>query len=179
MLIEFGEVALTRNICASEDVGVEKVDYQRGDVGALADCLGGQGIVAVQFALMDGFTAGLAYLSESDIRPLEPDDIQHARPLHWGGNDLAPEPYGECRFAAPEKSAHIVLTRPVPELALLPGDLGVVVDGGPAARQYRVKMAVGPERNGPVITLPAEAIRLPQWYELPTVRKLHPPGPAG
>ena len=178
MLVEYSDVALLCDV-KEGNPAYGGVEFRCGDIGILVDTLDGSEAAIVEFIAEQGHTLDVTPLTQADVRHLESDDIQHVRPLHWGGNDLAPEPYGECRFATPEKSAHIVLTRPVPELALLPGDLGVVVDGGPAARQYRIKMAVGPERNGPVITLPAEAIRLPHWYELPTVRKLQPPAPAG
>ena len=178
MLVEFSEVALTRDIGASEDVGWEKVDYRRGDVGSLADGLGGQGMVAVQFAWLNGRTAGLAYLSESDIRPLEPDDLRCVRLLPPAANNLASYSAGEGKFPKPDKLARIVLTRPIPELALLPGDLGMVVECRPEAGEYTIRMSVGHDMDGPVITLPEKAIRIPKWYELPAVRKLQPVAPA-
>ena len=176
MLVEFNEVVLLCDV-AEGNPAYGGVEFHRGDVGILVDAMEGSELAIVEFIAGAGHTLDVTPLTRADVRHLEPDEIQSTRVVDLDEDDA---PYEEiyASWNVLGKDAGVVLTRPVPELALLPGDQGMVLDCRPEAGEYTIRMSVGHEMDGPVITLPEEAIRLPEWYELSTVRKLQPPAPA-
>ena len=176
MLVEFTDVVLLCDV-KKEDSLWGETEFHRGDVGILVDTLDGSEAAIVEFIAGAGHTLGLAPLTQADVRHLEPDEIQSTRVVDIDEDD-APDEELYASWNVLGKDKGVVLTRPVPELALLPGDQGMVLDCRPEAGEYTIRMWVGSGLDGPVITLPEEAIRLPEWYELSTVRKLHPPAPA-
>lgn len=178
MLVEFRDVVLLCDV-KKENSLFGEADLQRGDIGILVDLMEGYESAIVEFISGAGHTFGVAPLTRDDVRPPEPDEIQTLRVVDVDDGDGAPDEEMLASWNRLRKYSCVALTRPIPELGLLPGDLGMVLDAHPESGPYTIRMSVGNELDGPVITLPAEAIRVPEWYELPTVRKLQPARPAG
>ena len=178
MLVEFRDVVLLCPV-KKEDSLFGEADLQRGDIGVLVDIKEGYESAIVEFIAGAGHTLGITPLTRADVRHPEPGEIQSLRVVDLDDGD-APDEEMLASWSTLRKYSCVALTRPIPELGLLADDLGILVDDCPEAGPYTIRMSVGHDLAGPVITLPAEAIRLPQWYELPTVRKLQPPPrPAG
>ena len=178
MLVEFKDVALLCDV-KKGNPAYGGVEFRCGDIGVLVDLLEGYESAIVEFIAGPGHTLDVTPLTRAEVRHLEPGEIQSLRVVDLDDGD-APDEEMLASWSTLRKYSCVALTRPIPELGLLADDLGILVDDCPEAGPYTIRMSVGHELDGPVVTLPAEAIRLPQWYELPTVRKLQPPpGPAG
>ena len=176
MLVEYKDVVLLRDV-EKGNPAYGGVEFRCGDIGVLVDLLDGYEAAIVEFIAGPGHTLDVTPLTQADVRHLEPDEIQSLRVVNLDDGDAPDEELLAYRNVLRQYS-HVALTRPIPELALLPGDLGMVVECRPEAGEYTIRMSVGHDMDGPVITLPEKAIRIPKWYELPTVRKLQPVAPA-
>ena len=170
MLVEFKDVVLLCDVKKGNSA-YGGVEFRRGDIGVLVDLLDGYEAAIVEFIAGPGHTLDVTPLTRADVRHPDPDEIQSLRVVDLDDGD-APDEEMLASWSTLRKYSCVALTRPIPELGLLPGDLGMVLDAQPEASPYTIRMLVGNELDGPVATLPAEAIRMPQWYELPTVRKL-------
>ena len=177
MLVEYKDVVLLRDV-EKGNPAYGGVEFRCGDIGVLVDLLDGYEAAIVEFIAGPGHTLDVTPLTRADVRHLEPDEIQTLRVVDLDGYEEAPVEDMLASWSRLHQYSCLALTRPIPELGLLADDLGVVVDANPGAGPYNIRMLVGHEPDGPVITLPAEALRIPEWYELPTVRKLQPAAPA-
>ena len=177
MLVEFKDVVLLCDV-KKGNPAYGGVEFRCGDIGVLVDLLDGYEAAIVEFIAGPGHTLDVTPLTRADVRPPKPGEIQSLRVVDLDDDD-APDEEMLASWSTLRQYSQVALTRPMPELALLPGDLGMVLDAHPESGPYTIRMLVGNELDGPVVTLPAEAIRIPEWYELPTVRKLLPPRPAG
>ena len=122
MFSEFQPVALARDINAAERAGFEDLDFKCGDVGMLVDLLGGKGGVAVEFNMGKAHTADVLFISESDIRSIQPCEIWHTRPLDPRCRDTEPAEWENAHFDLPQENSAIVLTRNFMEDGLRKGD---------------------------------------------------------
>ena len=174
MFSEFQPVALLRDIGGAERAGFEDLDFKCGDIGVLVDFLGGKGGVAIEFNLGKAHTADVVFISESDIRSIQPCEIWHVRPLnpHWRNTKPAEWEYG--LFDLLRQRSDVVLTRNFQAAGLKKGDLGVVTACDAETGTYQIQAAVGPDWNGPLLTLRAEDIRLRERDEIATVREFTP-----
>ena len=180
MLVEFKDVVLLCDV-KKGNPAYGGVEFRCGDIGVLVDLLDGYEAAIVEFIAGPGHTLDVTPLTRADVRPPEPDEIQSLRVVDVDDGDGAPDEEMLASWNRLRKYSCVALTRPIPELGLLSDDLGILVDDCPETGPYTIRMSVGNELDGPVVMLPAEAIRIPEWYELPTVRKLLPPPgrPAG
>lgn len=177
MFSEFQPVALVRDINAAERAGFEDLDFKCGDVGMLVDLLGGKGGVAVEFNMGKAHTADVLFISEADVRSIRPCEIWHTRPLDPRCRDTEPAEWENGHSDLPQENSAIVLTRNFMEDGLRKGDLGVVTACDAETGTYQVRAAVGPDWNGPLLTLHAEDIRLQERDEIATVREFTPVSP--
>lgn len=177
MLVEFNDVTLLCDV-KEGNPGYGGVELRRGDIGILVDIKEGYEWAIVELISGAGHTFDVTPLTRADVRHLEPDEIQTLRVVDLDGYDEAPVEDMLASWSRLHQYSCLALTRPIPELGLLPDDLGIVLDPHPETGPYTIRMLVGNDQDGPVITLPAEALRIPEWYELPTVRKLQPVAPA-
>lgn len=174
MFSEYQSVALVRDISAAERVGLEDLDFKCGDVGVLVDFLGGKGGVAVEFNMGKAHTADVLFISESDIRAIQPSEIRHTRPLNPHLRDTKPAEWEHGLFDQPQLQSAVVLTRNFNDAGLERGDLGVVTACDADTGTYQVQAAVGPDWNGPLLTVGTEAIRLWERDEIAIVREFIP-----
>ena len=178
MFSEFQPVALLRDIGAAERAGFEDLDFKCGDVGVLVDFLGGKGGVAVEFNMGKAHTADVLFISESDIRSIQPCEIRHARPVNPSERNTEPAEWEQGLFDIVQLRSGIALTRNFKDAGLKKGDLGVVVACDAETGAYRIQAAVGEGGNGPVLTVRPEDIRLWERDEIATVREITPKFPA-
>ena len=170
MFSEFQPVALVRDISGAERVGFENLDFKCGDVGVLVDFMGGKGGVAVEFNLGKAHTADVVFISESDIRSIQPGEIWHVRPLNPHRRNNKPAEWEHGLFDMLQQRSNVVLARNFQDAGLKKGDLGVVTACDAETGTYQVQAAVGPDWSGPLLTLRAEDIRLRERDEIATVR---------
>ena len=171
MFSEFQSVTLLRDICGEEHAGFEDLDFQRGDIGVLVDFLGGNGGVAIEFNMGKAHTADVLFISESDIRSIEPTEIWHVRPLNPDDRDLTPAEWENGIFVRLDHNSQVVLTRSFHEAGLEKGDLGQITACNPEAGTYQFQAAVGEDWNGPLLTVRAEDVRVWERDEIPFIRK--------
>ena len=174
MFSEYQPVALVRDISAAERAGLDNLDFKCGDVGVLVDFLGGKGGVAVEFNMGKAHTADVLFISESDIRSIQPGEIWHTRPLNPHLRDTNPAEWEHGLFDLPQLKSSVVLTRNFREAGLKRGDLGLVTACDADTGTYQVQAAVGPDWNGPLLTVGTEAIRLWERDEIAIVRESVP-----
>ena len=77
MLAEHDRVVLTDDIA--------ETDLKAGDVGTIVHLYPNAAAFEVEFLALDGNTAALATVSPSQVRPVEPTDITHAREIRISG----------------------------------------------------------------------------------------------
>jgi len=171
---EFQPVALVRDIRGAERAGFEKMDFKCGDIGVLVDFLGGKGGVAVEFNMGKAHTADVLFIAESDIRSIQPCEIWHTRPLNPHLRDTKPAEWEHGLFDLPQLKYPVVLKRNFREACLKRGDLAVVTACDADTGTYQVQAAVGPDWNGPLLTVGTEAIRLWERDEIAIVREFIP-----
>ena len=171
MFSEYQSVALVRDISAAERAGLEHLDFKCGDVGVLVDFLGGKGGVAVEFNMGKAHTADVLFISESDIRSIQPCEIWHTRPLNPHLRDTKPAEWEHGLFDLPQLKSPVVLTRNFREAGLKRGDLCVVTDCDAETGTYQVRAAVGPDWDGPLLTVGADEIRLWERDEIAVIRE--------
>lgn len=178
MFSEFQSVALVRDISAAERAGLEDLDFKCGDVGVLVDFLGGKGGVAVEFNMGKAHTADVLFISESDIRSILPCEIWHTRPVNPRERDTELAEWERGLFDIVQLRSDVVLTRNFKDVGLKQGDLGVITACEAEKGTYQFQAAVGPDWNGPLLTLCAEDIRLRERDEIATLREFTPVSPA-
>lgn len=174
MFSGFQPVALVRDISGAERAGFENLDFKCGDVGVLVDFLGRKGGVAVEFNLGKAHTADVLFISESDIRSIQPCEIWHVRPLNPHRRNTKPAEWEHGLFDLIRHRNVVVLTRNFQDAGLRKGALGVVSACNAETGTYQVQPAVGPDWNGPLLTLRAEDIRLRERDEIATIRESTP-----
>lgn len=177
MFSEFQSVALLRDIDGTERAGFEDLDFKCGDVGVLVDFLGGKGGVAVEFNMGKAHTADVLFISESDIRSIQPCEICYARPVNPSRRNTEPAEWERGLFDIVQLRSDVVLTRNFREAGLKKGDLGVVIACDTETGTYQIQAAVGEDWNGPLLTVRPEDIRLWERDEIATVREFMPISP--
>ena len=177
MFSEFQPVALLRDIGGAERAGFEGLDFKRGDVGVLVDFLGGKGGVAVEFNMGKAHTADVLFITESDIRSIQPSEVWHIRPLNPRRRNTEPAEWEHGLFDRPRENSVAVLTRDFHDTGLKKGDLGVVKGCNEESGTYEFLPAIGPDWNGPLLTVRREDIRLRERDEIATVREFKPSSP--
>ena len=177
MFSEFQPVALVRDISATERAGFEDLDFKCGDIGVLVDFLGGKGGVAVEFNLGKAHTADVLFISELDIRSIQPHEVWHTRPLDPYRRDTSPAEWECGLFDDLREDSEVALTRNFRDSGFKKGDLGAVAACNLETGTYQVQMAVGQEWKGPLLTLHCEDIRLRERDEIATVREFTPVSP--
>ena len=171
MFSEYQSVTLVRDVSAVEQAGLESLDFKCGDVGVLVDFLGEKGGVAVEFNMGKAPTADVLFISESDIRSIRPCEVWHIRPLNPHRGDTDPADWEHGLFELAEFRSAVVLTRNFRDAGLKKGDLGVVTACNAETGSYMVQAAVGPDWNGPLLTVGPEDIRLWERDEIATLRE--------
>ena len=171
MFSEFQPVALVRDISAAEQAGFENVEFKCGDAGVLVDFQGGKGSVAVEFNMGKAHTADVLFISESDIRSIKPCEVWHTRPLNPHCRDADPAEWEHGSFNRLQQDSDVVFTRNFRDAGFKKGDMGVVTACDTEAGTYQVQVAVGPDWNGPLLTVKPEDIRLWERDEIATVRE--------
>ncbi len=60
---------------------IDEHGLKRGDIGTIVHCYSGGEAFEVEFMTVDGRTVAVVTLTAADIRPLQPNEILHARAL--------------------------------------------------------------------------------------------------
>lgn len=175
---EFQSVVLLRDIGGAEQAGFRKLDFKRGDIGVLVDLMGGQGEVAVEFIMGKAHTADVLFVMESDIRSAQAGDVWHVRPLDPLRRDTTPAEWESGLFDLLREGSDVVLMRDFHDSGFKKGDLGVITACDAKTGICQVQTSVGERRNGPMLTLRLEDIRLRERDEIATARKFAPMSPA-
>ena len=119
-------------------------------------------------------TADVLFIAESDIRFIQPCEVWHIRPLNPHHRNTESAEWEHGLFDLPNENSTVVLTRDFRKAGLTKGDLGVVTACDAESGTYQFQPAVGRDRNGPLLTVPPEDIRLWERGEIATVRKITP-----
>lgn len=171
MFSEFQSVVLVRDIGAEEQAGFEDQDFKRGDVGVLVDFLGGKGCVAIEFNMGKAHTADVLFISETDIRSIDPAEIWHVRPLNPRDRDTTPAEWEQGKYDGLEHDSLVVLTRSFADAGLEKGDLGLIITCNPETSKYQFQAAVGEDWTGPLVTVGPDDVRPWERDEIPVVRE--------
>lgn len=73
----------------------------------------------------------------------------------------------------------VALTVDIPEKGLLAGDTGTVVHIFTRDRGYAVEFSTFDGESVAIVNLPISSVRLPRHNEIPSLRRLELPSPAG
>lgn len=171
MFSEFQSVVLLRDIAGEERAGFENVDFKCGDIGVLVDFLGGKGGVAIEFNLGKAHTADVLFISESDIRSIDPTEVWHVRPLNPDCRDMTPAEWEKGICDRLDHNSQVVLTRAFKDVGLQIGDLGRITACNSETGTFQFQVAVGEDWRGPSLTVHPEDIRLWERDEIATIRK--------
>ena len=179
MFSEFQSVVLLRDIAGKEQAGFEDIDFKCGDIGVLVDFLGGKGGVAIEFNLGKAHTADVLFISESDIRSIDPTEVWHVRPIDPDDRDVTPAEWEDGTFDRLDHNSQVVLTRTFNDVGLEKGDLGRITACNSETGTYQFQAAVGDDWNGPLLTVSSEDIRPWERDEIPIIRKFSDDAPGG
>ena len=171
MFSEFQCVVLLRDIGGEERAGFDDLDFKCGDIGVLVDFLGGKGGVAIEFNMGKAHTADVLFISESDIRSIDPAEIWHVRPLNPCDRDTTPAEWEQGKYDGLEHNTRVVLTRSFADAGLEKGDLGLITNCNPETRRYQFQAAVGEDWTGPLVTVGPDDVRPWERDEIPVVRE--------